>query len=150
MRAVITAVFVLAGIGVGQAEGWKHWPMPANSTFFGVGYRHDDDGALIIFCDRENQMILLGWDEPRAKWTINQPMKVTTRADGGTTNGPSNGHALSPTRMMVREQATFDIHTMGQAQRFFAIGDGTHARIFPTVGFRDAVRPVLRACGDDW
>ena len=75
---------------------------------------------------------------------------MTVRTDEGSQSGPSTGLVIGQTRLVVEQQSTWDIVTMGTAKTFFAIGDGAYARIFPTANFRDAVEPVLNACGDHW
>jgi len=113
-----------------------------------AGFKHDDGGALIVMCDTKAKLMSLGIEEPRASWTAGTPMEVTTKADIGKTNGPSHGVVIAPTRVIVKDDSTWDLSTMGDAQAFFAIGVGGYARIYPTENFRKAVDPVLAACGD--
>jgi hypothetical protein len=89
-------------------------------------------------------------DEPRASWTKGATMPVTVRSDDGTQLTPSTGTVVNPTQIVIREQATFDLATMGKANKFFATGVGGYARIFPTANFKKATAPVLAACGDHW
>jgi hypothetical protein len=126
---------------------WGPWPNSKDSPFVAAGFKHDDDGALIIMCDTNAKLMSLGIEEPRASWKAGTPMEVTTKADTGT-NGPSHGVAIAPTRLIVKDDSTGDLHTMGKVQGFFAIGVGGYARIYPTANFRKAVDPVLAACGD--
>jgi TPR repeat protein len=129
---------------------WGPWPSPKDSPLVSAGFRHDDGGALVVMCDTSKRLISIGLEEPRAQWRTGEPMSVTTRADDGTQMQPSTGVVIGPTRLVVGEESTWDLHVMGQAKSFFAIGVGGYARIFPTVNFRKVTETVLRACGDHW
>lgn len=127
---------------------WGPWPSAPDSPFVAAGFRHDDGGALVIMCNTKEKIMSLGIEEPRASWTPKTPMEVTTKADTGQTNGPSYGLAIAPTRVVVKDDSTWDLSTMGNARVFFAIGVGGYARIYPIANFRKFVDPVLAACGD--
>ncbi len=146
-RLVIGAVIVLgvatANAATGEWEGPWH-----DKDFVAAGFSHDDGGALVVICDTKAKLMSLGITEPRASWTAGTPMEVITKADTGQTNGPSHGVATGPTRVIVKDDSTWDLSTMGNAQVFFAIGVGGYARLYPIANFRKFVDPVLAACGD--
>jgi hypothetical protein len=77
-------------------------------------------------------------------------MSVTTRSDDGTELKPSSGVVIGPTQLVITEDATWDLWTMGKTEVFFATGVGGYARIFPITNFKKSTEPVLRACGDHW
>ena len=125
-------------------------PSVSDLTATAVGFKHDDGGALIIQCDTKERLISYEFVEPRAHWTKGAKIIVTARADDGSSTGPSTGIAIGPTRLLVGEQSTWDIVTMGNAKSFFFVGAGDYARTFPTRAFKTALEPVLHACGDHW
>jgi len=125
-------------------------PSRLPSGYVGADYIHDDGGALVIMCDTSKKLISYFLVDPRAHWEKGKSVSLTTKADDGSTSGPTAAVALDPTKLMAAEQSTWDIITMGKAQAFFALGDGVYARIFPTANFREATTPVLQACGDHW
>jgi hypothetical protein len=125
-------------------------PSSLPSGYVGADYTHDDGGALIIMCDTSKNLISYLLVDPRAHWETGKSVSLTTKADDGSTSGPTAAVAVEPTKLMAREQSTWDISTMGKAKMFFAMGDGVYARIFPTANFREATTPVLQACGDHW
>jgi hypothetical protein len=129
-------------------QAWGPSSVPAG--YVGADYTHDDGGALIILCDTGKKLISYMLVDPRAHWDKSTPVTLTTKADDGSQSGPSAATVIGPTKLMVGEQSTWDIGTMGKATAFFAMGDGQYARIFPTVNFREATAPVLQACGDHW
>jgi len=146
-RLVIGAVIVLGVATAHAATG--EWDGPwHDKDYVAVGFSHDDGGALVVVCDTKAKLMSIGITEPRASWTVGTPMEVTTKADTGLTNGPSHGVVTAPTRVIVKDDSTWDINTMGDAKVFFAIGVGGYARIYPTANFRKFVDPVLAACGD--
>ena len=77
-------------------------------------------------------------------------MEWKTRSDDGRELKPSTGVVIGPTRIVVKEELTFDLIIMGDSKSFFAIGVGGYARIFPIANFKKATQPVLAACGDHW
>jgi len=111
---------------------------------------HDDGGALTIICDKSKHLMSYVLREPRANWQKSSIVEVKTKADDGTESGPSPGHVLKPDTLAVLQESTFDIHTMGQANVAFVMGDGVYARIFLAQNFRTLMVPVLSACGDHW
>jgi hypothetical protein len=118
--------------------------------FVGADYTHDDGGALVVLCDTSKKLIAYMLIDPRAHWDKSAPVSLTTKADDGSQSGPTTAFVLGPTKLIVGEQSTWDISTMGNATAFFAMGDGVYARIFPVANFRQATTPVLQACGDHW
>jgi len=151
MKRLVVCALALGLATLQAASGeWRSWPSSKDSLFVAAGFRHDDGGALIVMCDPEAKLMSIGIEEPRASWTAGTPMEITTKADTGRTNGPSHGVAIAPTRLVVKEQSTWDLSTMGNAKSFFAIGVGAYARIYPTANFRKVVDPVLAASGDSF
>ena len=67
-----------------------------------------------------------------------------------TGNGMSHGIAASSNALLVQNESTLDLFTMGKAKRFFTVTAGNYSRIYPAANFRTATDPVLRACGDHW
>jgi len=132
------------------AETGRWGPWPSDLTAVAAGFKQDDGGTLIIQCDKSKRFMSYVLEEPRAHWQKGAPVSVTVRADDGSQTGPSTGVVIGQTRLIVGEQSIWDIVTMSTAKSFFAIGDGAYARIFPTANFRDALDPVLQACGAHW
>jgi hypothetical protein len=123
---------------------------PVNSHgFVGVGYVHDDEGALFVLCDPNTRLISILLNETRAKWTAGTAMNVIAKADTGD-EYTAKGKTAGPTQLIVGEEATFSLNTMGKARASFIVGNGEYARVFPAANFRQAAEPVLAACGDHW
>jgi hypothetical protein len=57
---------------------------------------------------------------PRAHWEKGTPVSLTTKADDGSQSGPTAAFVIGPTKLIVGEQSTWDISTMGKATAFFA------------------------------
>jgi len=152
MAAVIAALLIAFATSEARCGNQKWGPtsFAPDSGYVGADYTHDDGGALIILCDTNKKLMSYGLIEPRAHWQTGVPVSLTTKADDGSTTGPSAAVVIGPTRVVVGEQSTWDISTMGRAKAFFAIGDGVNARIFPAANFRETVGSVLQACGDHW
>jgi hypothetical protein len=153
-RTVVKALFVALPFAFASSVaicGNQVWgPSSLPSGYVGADYTHDDGGALIIMCDTTKKLISYLLVDPRAHWEKGTQVSLTTKADDGSTSGPSTAVVVRPTALAVGEQSTFDLNTMGHAKMFFAMGDGVYARIFPTANFREATTPVLQACGDHW
>ena len=150
VKAVALALptaFVASG-GICGDQVWGPSSLP--SGYVGADFTHDDGGALVIICDTSKKLISYLLVDPRAHWEKGASVSLTTRADSGSQSGPSAAVVVGPTKLMVGEQATWDINTMGKATAFFAMGDGVYARVFPAANFRTATAPVLQACGDHW
>ena len=132
------------------AGDWGRWPLQSDSPFVAAGYRHDDDGALIVMCDKKTKLISLALQETRANWTPGTTMKFMTKADNETQLNDDMGLVLDKTHLILKEPSTWHLNAMGKATATFAVGTGEYTRIFPTAKFREAVAPVLAACGDHW
>jgi hypothetical protein len=151
MKAVVVAlpiVFAASEAFCGDQVWGPSSSLP--SGYVGADYTHDDGGALVILCNTNKKLISYLLVDPRAHWEKGAQVSLTTKADDGSTTGPSAAFVIGPTKLMVGEQSTWDINIMGKAQAFFAMGDGVYARIFPATNFRTATAPVLQACGDSW
>jgi hypothetical protein len=149
IRLMGALIFGLAASTAFCADG-KWGPWPSASPFVAAGFQHDDGGALVLMCDTKTKQLSLGLEESRANWQAGGQMKFMTRSDDGTELNDSMGFVMGPTRLIVKEDATLHLHAMGKATAFFVVGTGEYARIFPAADFRNAMEPVLRACGDHW
>jgi hypothetical protein len=125
------------------------WGPVQKQGFVGVGYVHDDEGALFVLCDTDTKLMSILLHETRAKWTAGSPMNVITKADTGE-EFTAAGKTVGPTQLAIGQEATFSLNTMGKASVYFIVGNGVYARVFPAANFRKAVAPVLAACGDSW
>jgi hypothetical protein len=125
------------------------WGPVQGQGFVGVGYVHDDEGALFILCDPNTKLVSILLNETRAKWATGTAMKVTTKTDTGE-EFTAAGKTVGPTQLAIGEEATFSLNTMGKARASFVVGNGVYARVFPAANFRKAVAPILAACGDSW
>lgn len=138
----------LAGSGAMMAGEWGPWPTSTDNPLVAAGFKHDDGGALIVMCDPKIKIVSIGIEEPRASWQPGATMNVITKSDDGAALPPSNGVVIAPTRLVIKYQATFDLWTMSNAKNIFAVSVGDYVRTYPTAKFREAVDPILRACGD--
>jgi hypothetical protein len=146
IRLAVVSMLCLFMADPASAADWG----PVNSHgFVGVGYVHDDEGALFVLCDPNTRLISILLNETRANWTAGIAMNVIAKADTGD-EYTAKGKTAGPTQLVVGEEATFSLNTMGKARAAFIVGDGTYARVFPATNFRKAVEPVLTACGDSW
>src|SRR3954469_4922502 len=59
------------------------WGPVQAQGFLGVGYVHDDEGALFVLCDPNTKLISILLNESRAKWTAGTTMNVITKTDTG-------------------------------------------------------------------
>jgi hypothetical protein len=153
IKALVVALpimFVTSGAFCGDQVWGLSSPSSLPSGFVGADYTHDDGGMLVILCDTSKKLISYMLVDPRAHWEKDKPVSLTTKADDGSQSGPTAAFVIAPTKLMVGEQSTWDISTMGKATAFFAMGDGVYARIFPVANFRQATTLVLQACGDHW
>jgi hypothetical protein len=147
------ACALVLGLATSEAisADWQPWPSPKDSPLVAAGFRHDDGGAFIVACDTKARLISILIEEPRASWQAGATMPVTTRADDGTERKPaSTGVVIGPTRLVIKEDSTWDLWTAGQAKAFFATGVGGYARIWPVGNLKRATDSVLKACGDHW
>ena len=143
------AALSLLCISIAVPASAADWGPVQGQRFVGVGYVHDDEGALFVLCDPDTKLMSILLNETRAKWTAGLPMSVTTRADTGD-EFTAAGKTLGPTQLAIAQEATFSLNTMGKARASFIVGNGVYARVFPAANFRRAVEPVLAACGDHW
>lgn len=151
MRIIAACALVLMfGLPASNAFAvdWVAWPGP--SPLVGVGYTHDDGGALIVICDTSKKLMSFALKEPRASWQKGDTMKVQTRADDGTQMQPSTGQVIGPQEIIVGEELTWDLSVMGKGTQFFFTGVGGYARVWPVSNFKEATAPVLAACDDHW
>jgi hypothetical protein len=144
-RLACGLAFALATSEVFAGE-WGAWPH-SNRTYVAAGIEQDG-AALIVICDAERMRISLGFEEPHARWQKGAQMNVVTIADGTKPLPPSQGVAIEPTRVIVDNDAIW--RTMGQARQSVAITVGDYGRTFPVANLRNALEPVLQACGDHW
>jgi hypothetical protein len=122
----------------------------------------EQDGArLNIICDTEHGhalhpdslgKILIFLKEPRANWVKSEKVEVRTAPDGGSslTTVPSHGLALSPTSVVIENDATWDLSDMGNAKKTFTITAGAYSRTYSASNLKATVAPVLEKCGDHW
>jgi len=125
------------------------WGPVKKQGFVGVGYVHDDEGALFVLCDTDTKLISILLNETRAKWTAGTAMNVITKADTGD-EFTAAGKTLGPTLLAVGQEATFSLNTMGKAHASFVVANDVYARVFPATNFKTATEAVLAACGDHW
>jgi len=120
-----------------------------------------DDARINIICDTEHGRalhpdslgkILIFLKEPRANWTKFSKVEVNTVADDGppATSQPSEGTALSPTSLVIENDATWDLSEMGRAKKTFTIRAGAFSRTYSASRLRETVAPILEKCGDGW
>lgn len=122
--SVLLAAAAASRVVAGDLGHWGPWPTPKDSPFVGVGFKHDDGGALIVLCDTKTKLISLLVEEPRASWQPGTQLSFMTRVDIGSDPGASKAIVIGPTRYVVKEEATFHLFAMGQATSYFAIGTG--------------------------
>ena len=165
MRPASCAIAVIVGLmlaSVAQTESSRAQspvPLPpikqewrTQSTQGGsdvvASFKHTDGAALSVICSTDNKNLTIAFHAPRAKWTVGQEIDVVALPDSGQQVSPSYGIATAPTQLILKHDAVFDVWTMAQAKDFFKFSVGDFARVFPVANFRDAVAPVLKACGD--
>jgi hypothetical protein len=141
------SVLMVATVSSADAGDWGPWPI--DNPYVAAGFEHDDGGKLLVLCDSKARFISLVIEETRANYQQGASVALIIRSDAGNEVRPS-GIAMNSKTLIIKEEATFGIWTMGQATKVIVLGDGTYARIFPAANFRKAVEPVLRACGDHW
>jgi hypothetical protein len=144
-RFACALAFALAASAAVSGE-WSTWP-GSNSTYVAVGIEQDGAG-LILICDTNRMLVSIGFEEPHARWQKGAPVEMVTIPDGTMPLPPSHGIVIGPTRMIVENDAAW--RTMGQARKSVAVTVGDYSRVFPVANLREAVEPVLRACGDHW
>jgi hypothetical protein len=131
-------------------QAWVSWPTGAVG-YVAAGFRQDDGGSLVVLCDSTKKQLHLGLIEPRANWQRGQQMKFITRIDTGSDANDTVGRVTQRDQLVVTpEDTSLHLNVMEKATLWFAVGMGDYSRVFPVVGFRKAMEPVLRACGNHW
>jgi hypothetical protein len=128
---------------------WVLFPSDDASTV-AAAFEHNDGGGLIVMCSTKQKLIAIVHKEPRANWKKGETIDVITRDDDGVGAGGAHALVISPMELIVRNDSTFDLWSMGNAKRFFTVSAGDYARIYPAKNFKRATEPVLQACGDRW
>ncbi len=139
----------LAGLPIclpARAEEW-HIGLAPGQTDVVASYKHNDGAALYVICDTGKKHLSIAYFEPQAKWTTGSGIDVMTLPDSGQQPSPSHGVIIAPTQVVLKHDVSFDVWTMEQAKGSFKMSVGDYARVFPAANFRDAVEPVLTACG---
>ena len=127
----------------------------------GVALSEQDGARMVVACDTEHGRalhpdslgkILIFVTEPRANWTKFAKVEVKTIADDGppATSQPSLGTALTPTSLVIEDDATWELSEMGSAKKTFTIRAGPFSRTYSVLRLREAVGPTLEKCGDHW
>jgi hypothetical protein len=151
LKTLACALVLALATSEAISADWQPLPTPTDSPLVAAGFRHDDGGAFIVACDAKARLIFILIEEPRASWQEGATMPVTTRADDGTERKPaSTGMIIGPTRLVIKEDSTWDLLTAGQAKAFFATGVGGYGRIWPVGDLKRATDSVLKACGGHW
>jgi hypothetical protein len=115
-----------------------------------VVVRCDTSGEKALHADSRG-LILILLSEPRAAWKEDTEVEVTTASDNGShTIGVSHGIVLSPTVIMLKNDATWELNVMGNAKKTFTMTAGGYAREFSATKLRETIAPVLEKCGDHW
>ena len=132
-----------------QKHEWRTQAVPAANDVV-ASFKHTDGAELSVICNTDNKRLTIAFQEPRAKWTAGQGIDVITLPDSGQQPSPSGGFITGPTEVVLKHDPAFDLWTMAQASDSFKLSVGDFARVFPAANFREAVAPVLKACGDHW
>jgi hypothetical protein len=148
-HGLIKSLLCAATVAVPAAEAiCAAWgPRQAAGSFVAAGFIHEDGSSLTVMCNTSTKLIAIVHEEPRANWKEGDAIDVTTRDEDGTGSSASRGLVVQPKTLVVRNESTFDLVTMGQATRFFIVSAGGYERIYPSANFKGATEPVLRACG---
>ena len=128
----------------------QEWTTLSASDDVIASFKHNDGSELSVICSTEQKKLLIAFQLPQAKWSTGQGIDVITLPDSGQQPSPSGGFITGPTEVVLKHDPTFDLWTMAQAKDFFKLSVGDFARVFPMANFRNAVEPVLKACGDHW
>jgi len=128
----------------------QEWTTQSASDDVIASFKHNDGSELSVICSTGQKKLLIAFELPQAKWSAGQGIDVMTLPDSGQQPSPSGGYITGPTEVVLKHDPTFDLWTMAQAKDFFKLSVGDFARVFPMANFRDAVTPVLKACGDHW
>ena len=123
MRIIAACILaVTLGLPASNALPVDWVPSPGPSPLVGVGYTHDDGGALIVICDTSKKLMSFALKEPRASWHKGDTMKVQTRADDGTQMQPSTGQVIGPQEIVVGEEFNVGPFRHGQGHDFLFYG----------------------------
>jgi adenosyl cobinamide kinase/adenosyl cobinamide phosphate guanylyltransferase len=85
-----------------------------------------DGGFLTVVCDTTTHLIAIVIKEPRANWKVGEQINVITKDDTGVSNGTSHGVVRTPTFVVVKNESTLDLVTMGHAKKFFPVSAGDY------------------------
>ena len=152
MSAVAAALALLPTAAI--AEEWGSAPDGSAAIAQGAA-------QLNIVCDTKHGRalhsdslgkILIFVIEPRANWTKLAKVEVKTMADDGppATSQSSEGIALTPTSLVIEDDATWELSEIGSAKKTFTIRTGAFSRTYSALRLKEAVAPVLEKCGDHW
>lgn len=130
-------------------QEWHTQSVPGANRLVAT-FMHHDGSQLSVVCSINDKRLTITYRQPEANWAAGAGLDVLTLPDSGQQPSPSYGLVTGPTQVVLKHDPTFDLWTMGQAKDFFKLSVGDFARVFPTANFRDAVAPVLQACGDHW
>jgi hypothetical protein len=152
LSAIAAALALLPTAAIG--EEWALAPDGSAAIVQGAAQLNiacDTDHGRALHPDSLGK-ILIFLKEPRANWTKLAKVEVKTAADDGppATSQPSEGTALSPTSLVIEDDATWELSEMGSAKKTFTIRAGAFSRTYSASRLREAVAPVLEKCGDHW
>lgn len=143
---VVAALVSLIVSSPSRAEEWRTTSAPGQNDVI-ASFKHTDGAALSVICDSGKKNLTIAYQEPQAKWLIGGGIDVMTLPDSGQQPSPSHGVIIAPTQIIMKHDVSFDVWTMEQAKGSFKMSVGDFSRIFPIANFRDAIGPVLKACG---
>jgi len=71
-----------------------------------------------VLCDTKTKLLSLLLVEPRASWSTGGTMPFMVRPDQGqSASSPSKGIVIDPKKLVVKNQATFDLYAWGRRAR---------------------------------
>jgi len=154
MRSVIAAIILALLPTAGVCGEWA-------TAKDGSAWSEQDGAHMLVVCDTEHGRalhpdslgkILIFFKEPRADWIKFGKVEVRTDADDGsqTVGGKSEGTALSPTSLVIEDDATWELSVMANAKNSFTITAGKYSRTFSASKLKTTIAPVLEKCGDHW
>jgi hypothetical protein len=128
---------------------WAQFTEP-NSPAVSAGIEEQDHGALLVMCGEAHKLPLTAiYHEPRANWQKGQSVDVLLGLDDGPNLPPWHADALDSATLGVSDWNQ-NIWMMGQAKTSFTITAGGYTRVISAKNFRQAMQPVLQACGQNW
>jgi hypothetical protein len=149
-HCVVAFVAALTFTPIAAMSGeWRTWPVPDQHRVV-ASFNDGDGGSVVVICDTATKHVSITVQDSAARWPQGQGIDVETLPDTGQRLSPSYGYVVAPTELILKHQATFDLWTMGQAKSVFRISAGDYVRSYSAANFRNAVEPVLKACGDRW